>query len=174
MRSEIIVAPRDWIRRTRILVGILLFTLGAAPVCAQDVQVENLTYAQKGTEIVLTYDLLGEDDEEYDVEVLLSGNGGVVFDYRPQAASGDVGDAVEPGLDKQIVWDVLQDKPGGLQGNEFQFKVTVEEVGRNWWWYGVGSTVLTGGLTGAAVMIFGGSDSGDGDGGIPTAPSPPN
>ncbi|PSQ76678.1 MAG: hypothetical protein BRD33_02895, partial [Bacteroidetes bacterium QH_6_63_17] len=98
---------------------------------AQGADVRNTNFRQEGTKIVVTYDLLGEEGEEYDVSLLLSTSGGRAFDYEPETTTGDVGDGVRLGLDKQITWNVLKDRPSGLQSQNVQFKVVVEEEGGN-------------------------------------------
>lgn len=160
---------------------LLASALGPSSTFAQDVQ--NQTYQQQGKTIVLTYDLMAEEGEEYKVNLLLSADGGNTFDYEPQAVSGDVGEGVTPGPSKRIVWTVLEDKPAGLQGGDFQFKITVDEEGNGWLWV-LGSAVLAGGGgTAAAILtgLFGDGSGGGGSGengsgssGIPPAPSPPN
>jgi hypothetical protein len=89
---------------------------------------ENLT-------LVVTYDLIGEEGEEYEVELLYSASGGQVFDYEPKAISGDVGDDITPGLDKQITWNVLQDFPNGIQSASVKFKVVADEEGGAFGWF---------------------------------------
>lgn len=160
----------------------LVMMLSASPARAQEIQ--NPTYRQRGKTIVVTYDLMAEEKEEYEVNLLLSADGGQNFDYEPQTVSGDIGEGIALGPGKRIVWTVLEDKPGGLQGTNYQFKITVDGGGNGWLW-ALGSAVLAGGGGTAALVlsgIIGGSGSGDRgsdessgpSGNIPSAPGPPN
>lgn len=160
-----------------LLGGIGLFLLALQPgrVSAQEVDVRNTNFRQEGTKIVVTYDLLGEEGEEYAVNLLLSTSGGRAFDYEPTAVSGNVGDGVRPGLGKRITWNVLEDFPDGLQSQNVQLKVVVKNEGGNGWLYTIGGAVLVGGGGTLAAFLTGliGGDSGSGSGGSDPTPIPP-
>ena len=153
---------------------------------AQEPQIRDPDFRQDGRQIIVTYDLIGQKGEEYEVTLLLSRSGGEAFDYQPDAVSGHVGGGVSPGLDKQITWNVLEDFPDGLQGANVQFRLEVEKDGGNSWLYVLGSAVLAGGGgTAAAILtgLIGGSSGGSGGGGngesgsggdIPPPDGPPN
>jgi hypothetical protein len=103
---------------------ILMLCAGAIPSAnAQDARIRNVNVVQEGKKVVIQYDLLGRSEATYDVNLRLSRNGGATFDYIPTATSGAVRGGISPGRDKEIGWAVLQDFSGGLEGQDFQFKV---------------------------------------------------
>lgn len=105
------------------------------PVAAQDADIRDLDFQQEGLNIVVSYDLIGGEGEEYDVQLLYSSSGGEVFDYEPTAVSGAVGDDIPPGLNKKITWRVLNDFPSGIQSSAVTFKVVAEEEGGAFGWF---------------------------------------
>jgi len=149
-----------------LLLGGLIGGLGHSAV-AQDLAQGDAQFSQEGTEVVVTYDLLGEQGEEYRVNLLLSTSGGEAYDYEPTAVSGAVGEDVRPGTGKQIRWRVQEDFPEGFQHPNVQFKVMIDEQGGNGWLYVLGGSVLAGGGGTAAAILTGliGGDSGGGDNG---------
>lgn len=162
--------------------GLFLLALQPALTSAQEVAVRNTNFRQEGTQIIVTYDLIGSKEEEYEATLLLSTSGGRAFDYEPQAISGAVGGGIAPGPGKRVAWNVLEDFPDGLQSQNVQLKVAVEEQGGNGWLYTIGGAVLAGGgaLAASAIgLIGGGSGSGgsgsggSGSGGSGPTPIPP-
>ncbi len=120
------------VRWSLLFSGLLLGILFLGPVAvvqAQDVQVRNVQAYQQGNNVVIEYDLNGDQRVTYDVDLRLSRDGGNTFDYAPSATSGAVGSGVSPGTGKEIVWAVLQDFPDGLEGENYQFKVLAEQEG---------------------------------------------
>jgi hypothetical protein len=115
-------------------VGILCALFLVVGTATAQVQVKNVGSEWKDQELVVTYDLRGESDEEYDVALLISTGQGQNFNYRPEAVRGAVGDEIPAGRGKQIVWNVRQEFPEGLK-EDLRFQVVVEEQGRNALWY---------------------------------------
>jgi len=150
-----------------------LLALQPSLASAQGVDVRNTNFRQEGTKIVVTYDLLGEEGEEYDANLLLSTSGGAAFDYEPKAVRGDVGEGIRPGSGKTIRWRVLEDFPDGLRSPNVQFKVTVVEEGGNTWLYVLGSAIVAGGGGTAAAFLTGLIGGTDGGGGSEPTPIPP-
>lgn len=165
-----------------VLWGLWLVLRVAQPhvACAQELKVRDTNFRQEGTEIVVTYDLLGENGEDYTAKLLLSTSGGRAFDYEPKAITGDVGEGIRPGLDKRIAWAVLEDFPDGLRSQNVQMKVVVKKEGGNGWLYTIGGAVLVGGGGTLAAFLTGliggdsGSDGSDSGGSSPTPIPPPD
>ena len=81
--------------------------------------VDNVNCDQRGSSIVIVYDLLG--DRSSDISVSYSTDGGAV--YIPlKSVSGAVG-VQSPGKGKEIVWDVLNDVVGDFVFDNVIFKV---------------------------------------------------
>lgn len=129
----------------------LLLTLLMVPLSAAAEGVENVRFAVEGDRVLVRYDLVGTG--VYDVELWLSRDGGEVFDERPGAVAGHVGDGVEAGAGRQIRWDVLADWPAGLTGEAFVFEVRAwRRRDRRLVWAGAG---LAAGAAGVAVLVAG-------------------
>lgn len=123
-----------------LVVGILLGVEGGlSTVHAQEDGVQNIRVQQQGDRVVVTYDLLVEEGTEYEVEVKASDDRRT-FNIEPESVSGDVGQGVRPGKQKQIIWDVLEDRPEGIQGNECRFRVIAHE---SWSGSGVGISAIS-------------------------------
>ena len=116
--------------RVRCLGAILVLAGMAGPsVSAQDVNVRNVQAYQQGKNVIIQYDLAGDNRVTFDVDLRLSRDGGQTFDYAPTAVSGAVGSGISPGTGKEVVWAVLQDFPDGLDGEDYQFKVLADQEG---------------------------------------------
>lgn len=160
----------------RVVLVFLLASLTAAighNAGGQSLSKGTARFTQEDTDVVVTYDLLGEEGEEYTVDLLLSMSGGDAYDYEPEAVSGDVGEEVRPGTGKQIRWDVHEDFPEGLQHPNARFKVVIEEQGGLGWLYYVGGAVVAGGGGAATAILTGIIGGGDEDMIPPLDPNPP-
>jgi len=101
---------------------LLLFALLSLTVFSQ--KVENITFRQEGTKIVINYDLKGND--LFNVTCYYTLDGGKT--YIPlKTTEGDVGKEIKSGSNKQIIWDVFKDTDG-IKG-EIQFKVDAHKLG---------------------------------------------
>jgi len=90
--------------------------------------VKNVWHTVLGNKVVVYYDLLGVDGQEYDVKVILKRQRDPRFVYEPKNLSGDVGKGKFGGTGRQISWDILREYPQGLDGDDFYFSVTAEAV----------------------------------------------
>ncbi|MEO1418578.1 MAG: formylglycine-generating enzyme family protein [Bacteroidota bacterium] len=99
------------------VISLLLFTLIAT---AQTI--ENVTFQQDGKDIVVFYDLLGEEEDTYeDLSLYYSFNGGKNF-YGPcQSVTGDTG-RVTPAFGRSIRWKAFEEL-GDISSSRFIVKV---------------------------------------------------
>lgn len=153
-----------------------LFVLFAAyavgqTALGQNVSVRNTDASKSENFVIVTYDLIGEQEKQYEVVLQISASGGETFDYEPKAVSGDVGEDVRPGSGKEIRWRYREDFPDGLPRN-LRYRVQVEEDSGNGWWYALGGAVIVGGGATAAAVLTG-LIGGDDGGGYPAPPAPP-
>ena len=100
---------------------ITLFLL--LPLLSFSQKVENIRFEQVGKKIHIYYDLSGEGI--YDVKVFCSTHNGNTWGNPLQKVSGDVGESVNTGRNKTIVWDVLQEQEK-LTG-DIRFKIEATE-----------------------------------------------
>lgn len=136
----------------------------------QPSQVERLRLRRDGERVVILYDLTGDEDE-YDVHVLFSSDGGADYSRIEDTVKGDVGEDIPPGQEKRIVWFAVEQFPEGLQGGTNSLKLSVEPPGGRGLLYTIGGTIVAGSVT-AAILLFGGS-AGDRGGSFPPPPTPP-
>ncbi len=72
-------------------------------------QVSNIDFTQEGKTIKITYDLLGESSQTYEVKVWYTTDEGQNWHGPLQYISGDVGINQKPGYHKTMLWDVLKE-----------------------------------------------------------------
>ena len=90
---------------------------------SQAVEVKNVIAAQNFNDIIVTYDLLAENEsQKFTVKLYCSTNGGIVFSDPLLHTEGDVGFNISPGKNKKITWDVLEEM------NQFVYEDVVFKV----------------------------------------------
>ena len=158
-----------------ILVGV--FLLEILPIghlhAAGAVRVENIRVEKSGAQVTILYDLIGDTAETYSVVLTLRRENVPEFQYSPTNASGDVGDGVQAGLDKKVIWNFRGEWPQGLPGDDFYIVVDVTTMKS-----GISPFVWIGGgvaaIAATAFLLFGGkSDEAAASTAIPTFPSEP-
>lgn len=101
---------------------LLLFCSLTTMVCFGQ-EINNVQARQEGQYIIVNYDL---DDaaarDQFTVTLYCSTTGGYSWGSELQNVSGDVGYGITGGRGKQIIWDVLKDKPV-LTGARIAFEV---------------------------------------------------
>jgi len=103
----------------------------------------NVMYQQDGDNLIIYYDLDGETQKEYNVELFVRGIDDPTIEYIPQNISGDIGEGKFVGIRRVILWDVGKDFPGGLEDEQYSIELRVEEEsGGLAWYYYVGAGVL--------------------------------
>jgi hypothetical protein len=87
---------------TRIVPIILVFftSIGYSQT------IENLTYKVEGNQIRISYDLIGDAGELYEVTIYSSADN---FTDPITSANGDIGPDVSPGRGKVVMWDAKSD-----------------------------------------------------------------
>ncbi|WP_251954798.1 PEGA domain-containing protein [Salinibacter ruber] len=133
--------------------------------------VQGVRARREGETLVVTYSLGGEEDE-YEVALQLSTDGGQTYQDLRGTVEGAVGGEVTPGSGKQVTWAALTDYPEGLSGDQYRLRVQAEAQGGRGLLYVLGSAAVVGG--GAAVAVLTGLFGGGGDEGFPSPPAPPN
>jgi len=160
---------------------VLVILVLASTVLVPDLRaqsVTNLTFEQQGSFVRIQYDLDGEKNE-YTIAVSISFNGGLSFTYIPEFVTGQVGEDINPGKRKTIVWNLSKEFPEGLQSDQIAFEVSAlsQGGGRGLLYTIVGGIIAGGGAT-AALLLKGATSTssnppGDPDGPDPTFPAPP-
>jgi cyclophilin family peptidyl-prolyl cis-trans isomerase len=121
-------------RLSLILMVVLLFpaVINAFPQNANkakepDKRVSNTTVVTQGARLMVTYDLAGTGFAE--VSVVFKDGEGKIYETSDEALSGDVGENVEPGKGKKIIWRFLKDFPYGISPGELSVHVTASVPG---------------------------------------------
>ena len=135
----------------QVLVIIFLFLI-FTPLWAQEFEVKNVRFEDKGETVVVKYDLNGIINKKYKITLSLYEDNGNTFKTRPRTVSGDVGKNVRSGLAKEIIWHLKGDYPEGLFGDGFVFAVEAElQKGRSKLKYILAGTV---GIIGGVVYFI--------------------
>lgn len=108
------------------IIPIILFVIINSQIHAQDVKVRNVTFTQMDELIIIRYDLDGRLNKKYKVTLSLSDDFGVTFQIKPKALLGHVGKNITPGNGKEIIWEMTEDYPNGLEGEGYVFAVDAE------------------------------------------------
>jgi hypothetical protein len=105
----------------RVCLAALLL-LALAPAASAD-EISEVSFRQTADDRVeVRYRLTAPAGSRFRVELEASEDGGNRFTLRPITVEGDVGEGVEPGPEKVILWDALADV-GRLVGERFVFRV---------------------------------------------------
>ena len=127
----------------------LLIILGCsiAPSFSQQLKVKNVSFKSDGKVVTIDYDLEGMVNKKYKTSLKLSNDGGITYAIQPKTLDGDIGKNNYPGKNKEIIWNLTKDFPGGLEGANYVFAVDAElQKGSKWYYYAFGTAGLAGGI----------------------------
>ena len=157
-----------------LLPPLMLFLLNVQ-LLGQDVpgRIENARWEVSGDVVVITYDLIGDADLVYDVNITLTRESNKNFKIVPVSVAGAVFKGKHAGLRKEIRWQYKKDVPAGLSGDDYAFVFNVqiikEEGGSNLLYYLAGGAVVVGG---AALLLLSGSKNAEtSTSGLPNPPT---
>jgi len=100
--------------------SIIVFLILTATF-AKAQSVDNIRFEQSGKQVVIYYDLLGEQGTIWNIEIYCSQDEGTTWGSHLQKLSGEFGNAIMPGTNKQVIWEML-DELDKIEG-EISFKV---------------------------------------------------
>ena len=104
----------------RIILFLTFFTL----IFAQDAEITNVQASQRtdGSKLVdISYDLSDVSNDNHDIYLLISFDNGENY-TQLFSVSGDVGENIDVGNNKQIVWNAGEESPG-TYSEQIKFKV---------------------------------------------------
>jgi hypothetical protein len=104
--------------------------------------------------IFISYFLYGDENKTYDVNTVLRKSDDPSFKIIPKNVSGDVGEGKFANRNCTIVWNMNEDEIARLEGVDFYFEVTADEIKEksSWYWYLLGAAALGGGT--AAYLLL--------------------
>lgn len=144
----------------RILTVMMIFTL-VQLTHGQSPSIVNVRFDLLDSVVVVQYDIVIADkkksgnteytlDGEYRTELLLKKENDSEFIYRPEKISGDVGIVTTTRKDNAIVWNILDELPGGVDDTDFYFEVALVPVdpagSTQYLWYGAGAALVATGI----------------------------
>lgn len=80
-----------------------------------EVSIDNVRADRSEGLVTITYDLVGEPDETYEVALSVSGRGGDLTETDSEAVRGAIGENIAPGPDKKIYWRKALPEGAALQ-----------------------------------------------------------
>jgi uncharacterized protein (TIGR02145 family) len=109
---------------SRILSFCLLFLLlSGLSFLTHAQEISNIRVTQVGNTVNVLYDLAGEG-QKFNVELFYSTDNGQTWKGPLKGVSGDAGERILPGNNKQITWNILDEE--GVKEGYMQFKVIAE------------------------------------------------
>ncbi len=176
---------KEFNRRKRLIVSLTIVPLVvflldvplfATPAVQEKPEVQNVRLEIKEEVATITYDLVGQPDQTYEIVATLVKEGDLSFRIPVKSATGDIGKGIYSGLSRQIQWDWKKDLPKDFTGGAgYSVEITVIPVssgGGSWLYYVLGGALIAGGV----VALTGGKKS-EGGGTQTTVPlglpSPP-
>ena len=149
------------------IIPLCLFLL-QLPVEARSLPQEKIKAQNINLEVtehmaIITYDLIAQSGETYNVEAFLVKEGDSSFRIPVKSATGDIGEGKFTGLQRRIQWDWKKDLPKDFAGGtEYSVEVIATHIpqesgGGSWVYYVLGAVVIGGG----AAALLGGKKSTD-------------
>jgi len=136
----------------KIFTTLLLFLcLYPAAIYAQEKIATS--FESSDGKIIITYELTGDIDQEYDVQIKLKRKSLPFFELIPTAIAGDFGLGKYAGGRRNIIWTLNSTEADQLDGDDFYFEVTATGIKSSSTWYYYVGAVLAGGGVAAAVLL---------------------
>jgi hypothetical protein len=131
---------------SKVLPALALFVLLFSSVgMAQfpDLRIQKVEV--KDSLVVVTYELIGDSDSQYDIEVYLVSPKNPTLRKKLGSLVGDVGPNVKPGGGKSFIWESRRDLSHPRAGEEFQLELQYGNSpsgGIPWYYYAGGGVAL--------------------------------
>ena len=146
-----------------------LATVKINNIVAESGFLSNANFKEVNDTYIINYDLAGDLNEDYEVDLLLMDSKNSEYKYKLEELTGDAGEGKLTGRDRRIVWNYRNEFSGGLDNDNLYLKLIARKAGGgSSWYYWVGAAVV-GGVV-AAVLLKPGTT---GTAGIPEPPSRP-
>ncbi len=136
--------------------------LGPGAIVSQEKDVRNIDVVFERDAVVVYYDLyFFAENARYDVELMVSVDGGKLFSLTPRFVSGDIGRDIPAGSRKRIIWYPERDYIDEIGPERYTVSVSAvrRERGKGLLYVLIGAAITGGGA--AAYFLLGGKDDGD-------------
>lgn len=107
---------------------------------------KNINLKLEGEQLKISYDLKGETEDKYEINLFLIKKSSQI-NYKISAVTGDIGEDIFPGDNKNIVWNFLKDVGRYSNLINYDLQLSAEKKGGLAWYYYVGGAVVVGGAT---------------------------
>ena len=132
---------------TALLAGLVLMlapiTLLASDRDPGQPHATNVDWVMDGEQMVISYDLIGEANTRYVVDLALRRRGDPEFRVVPVHVIGDVGEGKFAGPGRVVRWQVAEDLGGLPKGDDFLVEVLIDEPSELPWFLVVVGVAVT-------------------------------
>jgi hypothetical protein len=112
-----------------LIAAVLLSSVAiATPKSNTPPKVSDVAFSVHDGKVIIKYTLAGNVSAKYRVSVNLKRKSDPSYEYWPAFVTGDVGEGRFVGRNREIVWEIKKDFPGGVLGDDYYFVVEAEEV----------------------------------------------
>jgi hypothetical protein len=156
-----------------LMVLLLRFESFAQTKSTDEPQGTNVQWSIKNEAIIITYDLIGDPEEKYDVRIIMKRENDPSYTATPVTTEGDIGAGFFAGTNRSIRWYFRRDYPQGFQGEGYYFEVRVTNITpkSTWLYYVIGGTAVAAGLI--ALIVSGSQSNSKGSSELPLPPDRP-
>ncbi len=156
----------------RLATFVLLAYASDSSQAADSLHVANVRFTVANNEVRVTYDFIApqgikhmratsevDGATKYEITLILKKEQDPNFSYVPVKVRGDIGKGITPGMDKRISWNLSQEFPEGLRGDDFYFVILADpilEKDNTLLWVGATVAVLGGTLASILFLHSGG------------------
>lgn len=92
----------------------------------EEAKATNISFRISGQVVEIYYDLTSPPNQFYNVTLVLKRRFAKTFLYLPLEVAGDVGESVVGGKNRKISWNLAEEYPKGLPGEDCFFVINVE------------------------------------------------
>jgi hypothetical protein len=158
-----------------LLLFLIEVPLQAMPQNQEKPVVQNVRLEFEQDIAIITYDLIAQSGETYDVVASLTKEGDPNFRILVKSATGDIGRGKYAGLQRRIQWEWKKDLPKDFAGGpEYSIEVTASHIeeggGGSWVYYVLGAAVIGGGAAALLGAKKGGGETSTSSSPLPSTP----
>lgn len=111
--------------------------------------IQNIRWLIKSEVIIINYDLIGSENDKFDVKVVMKKENDPTIEIVPITVEGDIGIGNFAGINREIIWYYRRDIPQGISSEDkYYFEINVKEItsSKTWIYYTVGAILVASGI----------------------------
>ncbi|MEI7812495.1 MAG: PEGA domain-containing protein [Ignavibacteria bacterium] len=113
--------------------------------------VKSMKLVKNGARYSVSFDLAGEEDESYNIELLLMDESNKSYSVKLKKITGSAGEGKFAGTNRNIIWESGEEFPGGADNGRLYLNLKAEKVSGGIAWYYYAGAAIAGGV--AAVLL---------------------